>query len=149
MHCTYQRKTLLFTLIKVSTFICKREILGCSSPLSYGKSSVNSKGVRFVLSQPQKQFDAISVSQVKTNRRATRAGQKSDKEKIKTMHVARMEQSAQYLRRLGGRTMYIIVKMYFLLYSEFHTLIQYFIFVCYMTPLYDTPRYMAFTTLIF
>ena len=33
-HCTYQRKTLLFTLIKVSTFICKREILGCSSPLT-------------------------------------------------------------------------------------------------------------------
>ena len=32
-HCTYQRKTLLFALIKVSTFICKREILGCSSPL--------------------------------------------------------------------------------------------------------------------
>ena len=25
-HCTYQRKTLLFALIKVSTFICKREI---------------------------------------------------------------------------------------------------------------------------
>ena len=34
-HCTYQRKTLLFALIKVSTFICKREILDCSSPLSY------------------------------------------------------------------------------------------------------------------
>ena len=33
-HCTYQRKTLLFTLIKVSTFICKREISGLSSPLS-------------------------------------------------------------------------------------------------------------------
>ena len=33
-HCTYQRKTLLFALIKVSTFICKREILGCSSPLT-------------------------------------------------------------------------------------------------------------------
>ena len=32
-HCTYQRKTLLFALIKVSTFICKREIIGCSSPL--------------------------------------------------------------------------------------------------------------------
>ena len=32
-YCTYQRKTLLFALIKVSTFICKREILGCSSPL--------------------------------------------------------------------------------------------------------------------
>ena len=32
-HCTYQRKTLLFALIKVITFICKREILGCSSPL--------------------------------------------------------------------------------------------------------------------
>ena len=32
-HCTYQRKTLLFALIKVSTFICKREILGCSSLL--------------------------------------------------------------------------------------------------------------------
>ena len=31
-HCTYQRKTLLFALIKVSTFICKREILGLSSP---------------------------------------------------------------------------------------------------------------------
>ena len=25
-HCTYHRKTLLFDLIKVSTFICKREI---------------------------------------------------------------------------------------------------------------------------
>ena len=25
-HCTYQRKTLLFALIKVSTFVCKREI---------------------------------------------------------------------------------------------------------------------------
>ena len=33
-HCTYQRKTLLFALIKVSTFICKREISGLSSPLS-------------------------------------------------------------------------------------------------------------------
>ena len=32
-HCTYQRKTLLFALIKVSTFICKREISGLSSPL--------------------------------------------------------------------------------------------------------------------
>ena len=42
-HCTYQRKTLLFsTLIKVSTFICKREISGLSSPLSsqnYGMHS--------------------------------------------------------------------------------------------------------------
>ena len=34
-HCTYQRKTLLFSLIKVSTFICKREISGLSSPLTY------------------------------------------------------------------------------------------------------------------
>ena len=33
-HCTYQRKTLVFALIKVSTFICKREISGLSSPLS-------------------------------------------------------------------------------------------------------------------
>ena len=33
-HCMYQRKTLLFALIKVSTFICKREILGWSSPLN-------------------------------------------------------------------------------------------------------------------
>ena len=32
-HCTYQRKTLLFALVKVSTFICKREISGLSSPL--------------------------------------------------------------------------------------------------------------------
>ena len=32
-HCTYQRKTSLFALIKVSTFICKREILDLSSPL--------------------------------------------------------------------------------------------------------------------
>ena len=32
-HCTYQRKTLLFALIKVSTFICKREISVLSSPL--------------------------------------------------------------------------------------------------------------------
>ena len=29
-HCTYQRKTLLFALIKVNTFICKREISGFS-----------------------------------------------------------------------------------------------------------------------
>ena len=34
-HCTYQRKTFLFALIKVSTFICNREISGLSSPLSY------------------------------------------------------------------------------------------------------------------
>ena len=34
-YCTYQRKTLLFTLIKVTTFICKREISGCSSPLTH------------------------------------------------------------------------------------------------------------------
>ena len=27
-HCTYQRKTLLFALINVGTFICKREISG-------------------------------------------------------------------------------------------------------------------------
>ena len=33
-HCTYQRKTLLFALIKVSTFICEREISGLSSPLT-------------------------------------------------------------------------------------------------------------------
>ena len=33
-HCTYQRKTLLFALIKVNTFICKREISGLSSPLN-------------------------------------------------------------------------------------------------------------------
>ena len=33
-HYTYQRKTLLFALIKVSTFICKREISGLSSPLT-------------------------------------------------------------------------------------------------------------------
>ena len=34
-HCTYQRKTLPFAhLIKGSTVICKREILGCSSPLT-------------------------------------------------------------------------------------------------------------------
>ena len=33
-HCTCQRKILLFALIKVSTFICKREILGLSSPLT-------------------------------------------------------------------------------------------------------------------
>ena len=32
-HCTYQRKTLLFALIMVSTFICKREISDLSSPL--------------------------------------------------------------------------------------------------------------------
>ena len=32
-HCTYQRKTLLFALIKVSTFICRSEISGFSSPL--------------------------------------------------------------------------------------------------------------------
>ena len=32
-HCTYQRKTLLFALIKISTFICKREFSGFSSPL--------------------------------------------------------------------------------------------------------------------
>ena len=31
-HWMYQRKTLLFALIKVSTFICKREISGLSSP---------------------------------------------------------------------------------------------------------------------
>ena len=33
-HWTYQRKTLLFALNKVSTFICQREISGLSSPLS-------------------------------------------------------------------------------------------------------------------
>ena len=33
-HCTYQRKTLLFALNKVSTFIYKREISGLSSPLT-------------------------------------------------------------------------------------------------------------------
>ena len=32
-HCMYQEKTLLFDLIKVNTFICKREISGLSSPL--------------------------------------------------------------------------------------------------------------------
>ena len=39
-HCTYQRKTLLFALIKVNTFICKWEILDLSSPLSRKASSV-------------------------------------------------------------------------------------------------------------
>ena len=34
-HCTYQRKTLLFALIKVSTFISKREISCLSSPLKF------------------------------------------------------------------------------------------------------------------
>ena len=33
-HCMYQRKTLIFALIKVITFICKRQILGHSSPLN-------------------------------------------------------------------------------------------------------------------
>ena len=33
-HCTYQRKTVLFALIKVSTSICKREISALSSPLN-------------------------------------------------------------------------------------------------------------------
>ena len=33
-RCTYQRRTLLFALIKVITFICKREISGFSSPLT-------------------------------------------------------------------------------------------------------------------
>ena len=33
-HCTYQRKTLLFALIKISTFICKREISVLSFPLA-------------------------------------------------------------------------------------------------------------------
>ena len=32
-HFKYRRKTLLFALIKVITFICKWEILGCNSPL--------------------------------------------------------------------------------------------------------------------
>ena len=32
-HCTHQRKTFHFALIKVSTFICEREIPGFSSPL--------------------------------------------------------------------------------------------------------------------
>ena len=40
-HCTYQRKTLLFALIKVGTFICKRELLGCSSPLILKFSNSN------------------------------------------------------------------------------------------------------------
>ena len=34
-HCTYQRKTSLFSLIKVNTFICKREISGFSFLLTY------------------------------------------------------------------------------------------------------------------
>ena len=38
-HGTYQRKTLLFALIKVSTFICKREISGLSSPFNFGAPS--------------------------------------------------------------------------------------------------------------
>ena len=46
-HCTYQRKTLLFALIKVSTFICKREISGLGSPLTnffvYGERFLNKK----------------------------------------------------------------------------------------------------------
>ena len=33
-HCTYQRKTLLFALIKFISFISKRVVLGCSSPLT-------------------------------------------------------------------------------------------------------------------
>ena len=37
-HCTYQRKTFLFALIKVSTFIWRREISGISSPLSFVKT---------------------------------------------------------------------------------------------------------------
>ena len=32
-HCTYEGETLLFALIEVNTFICKREISGFSSPL--------------------------------------------------------------------------------------------------------------------
>ena len=32
-HCTHRGKTILFALIKVNTFICKREISGISSPL--------------------------------------------------------------------------------------------------------------------
>ena len=40
-HCTYQRKTSLFALIKVIIFICKREILGCSSPLTSESEKLN------------------------------------------------------------------------------------------------------------
>ena len=40
-HCTYQRKTLVFALIKISPFICKREILGCSSPLNSARWQVH------------------------------------------------------------------------------------------------------------
>ena len=39
-HCTYQRKTLLFALIKVSIFICKMEISGFSSPLTLTISNI-------------------------------------------------------------------------------------------------------------
>ena len=44
-HCTYmyQRKTLLFAVIKVSTFICKRETSCFSSPLKKCLSLMNSK----------------------------------------------------------------------------------------------------------
>ena len=40
VQLTYQRKTLLFALIKVSTFICKKEIPGFSSPLKLFKQSL-------------------------------------------------------------------------------------------------------------
>ena len=55
-HSTYQGKTLPFALIKVNTFICKREISGLSSPLrnvtikgSYNKKNVLPRKIIFNL----------------------------------------------------------------------------------------------------
>ena len=40
-HCTYQRKTLLFALFKVITFICQRQILGCWGRLYKGRMALS------------------------------------------------------------------------------------------------------------
>ena len=53
-HCMYQRKTLLFALIKVNTFICKREISGLSSPLTFNN---NSPSIRLYLQSLDSDYD--------------------------------------------------------------------------------------------
>ena len=57
-HGTYQRKTLLFALIKISTFICRREISGLSSPLRNNDLNAEEK----FLIEKQNFIEDISVA---------------------------------------------------------------------------------------
>ena len=59
-QCTYQRKTLLFALIKVNTFICKSKISGFSSPLNSHRFLTFRRPCRRSYTFPKASFPVIA-----------------------------------------------------------------------------------------